>query len=258
VRDRTHPTPGDARYVRLWPYQGWIEVPEDARARAARYGLGPYAYGWLLAVLVASLFLQLAASDDDWSRFATVTLQSLAVVAAFRVSAVRRSLVRIVTVAAILAVLATLGILIGNNELDRGVARAISLVLLVLATAAVVFGIIRQVRLDRGVTVKTMFGVLCVYLLVGMGFASAYGVIDALGDDPFFEQIQGGTQSDFVYFSFATVTTTGWGDLTAGAGLGRSFAVSEALFGQIYLVTVVALIVGNLGRRRLGDPSPGA
>jgi Ion channel len=217
--------------------------------------VGPYAYGWLLALLVASLFLQLAASDDDWSRLATVALQSLALVAAFRISAARPSLVRLVTAAAILAILASIGVLIGNDELDKGVARAISLLLMVLATGAVVVGIVRQVRLDRGVTVRTMFGVLCIYLLVGMAFASSYGVIDALGDDPFFEQIRGGTQSDFVYFSFATVTTTGWGDLTAGAGLGRSFAVGEALFGQIYLVTVVALIVGNLGRRRLGEPA---
>ena len=44
------------------------------------------------------------------------------------------------------------------------------------------------------------------------------------------------------------MTTTGFGDLTAAYDLGRSLAVTEALFGQIYLVTVVALIVGNLGR----------
>jgi hypothetical protein len=214
--------------------------------------MGPYAYGWLLLLLAASLFLQLAASDENWSRFATVALQSLAVVASLRVSQAKPWLIRLVSAAAFLTLVGSLAVLIGADEFDAGLARAISLLLVLMATVGVVAGILRQVRAEQGVTVTTMFGVLCVYLLVGMAFASGYGLVDALGDEPFFEQMAGGSQSDFVYFSFATVTTTGWGDLTAAADLGRSLAVGEALFGQIYLVTVVALIVSNLGRRRPG------
>jgi hypothetical protein len=93
-----------------------------------------------------------------------------------------------------------------------------------------------------------MFGVLCVYLLLGSAFAYAYGVVSAIENGSFFAQISGPEQSDFLYFSFATITTTGFGDLTAATDVGRSLAVTEALVGQIYLVTVVALIVGNLGR----------
>jgi ion channel len=55
--------------------------------------------------------------------------------------------------------------------------------------------------------------------------------------------------ADFLYFSFATLTTTGYGDLVPGNDLARSFAILEALTGQIYLVTVVAVLVGNLARR---------
>jgi hypothetical protein len=47
------------------------------------------------------------------------------------------------------------------------------------------------------------------------------------------------------------MTTTGFGDLTAAHDVGRSLAITEALIGQIYLVTLVALIVGNLGRSGL-------
>ena len=50
-----------------------------------------------------------------------------------------------------------------------------------------------------------------------------------------------------------TITTTGYGDFTAASGIGRMTAVLEAIFGQLYLITVVALVVQNLGQRsRMG------
>jgi voltage-gated potassium channel Kch len=53
-----------------------------------------------------------------------------------------------------------------------------------------------------------------------------------------------------VYFSFVTLTTVGYGDLTAAFDAGRIASIFEALFGQLYLVSVVALLVANLGRER--------
>jgi hypothetical protein len=100
------------------------------------------------------------------------------------------------------------------------------------------------------VTLHTMFGVLCIYLLLGMLFALAYGLVGEAQSEPFFAS--GGKEdiSDFLYFSFATLTTVGYGDLAAATDLGRSVAITEALIGQIYLVTVVAVIVGSLSRSR--------
>jgi hypothetical protein len=94
-----------------------------------------------------------------------------------------------------------------------------------------------------------MFGVLCVYLLLGMLFAYGYALIGDLASAPFFAEQRSADISDFLYFSFTTMTTTGFGDLTAAADTGRSLAIAEELTGQIYLVTVVAVIVGNLSRR---------
>ena len=74
-----------------------------------------------------------------------------------------------------------------------------------------------------------MAGVLCVYLLIGSAFAFTYGIISALEDGTFFAQQHGGDISDFLYFSFVTQTTTGYGDLTAADDLGRSLAITEAL-----------------------------
>ncbi len=58
------------------------------------------------------------------------------------------------------------------------------------------------------------------------------------------------TVAHCLYFSFTSLTTVGYGDLTARTNLGHTLSVSEALLGQIYLVTVVSLIVANLGRSR--------
>jgi hypothetical protein len=119
-----------------------------------------------------------------------------------------------------------------------------------LAPIAIVHGLVRHFREEGRVTVQTMFGVLCIYLLLGSLFAFVYGILDEVGSSPFFAQIANGDTSDYLYFSFSTLTTTGYGDLTAGTDLGRSFAITEQLLGQIYLVTVVAVIIGNLSRAR--------
>ena len=54
---------------------------------------------------------------------------------------------------------------------------------------------------------------------------------------------------DRVYFSFATLTATGYGDFTTATSLGHAFAVVETLVGRLYLVAVVAILLGNLGGR---------
>ena len=87
-----------------------------------------------------------------------------------------------------------------------------------------------------------------VYLLVGLTYAYLYPVIAALTNQPFFAQTATPGAVDYVYFSYVTLTTVGFGDFTAATSVGRMIAVSEALTGQLYLVSAVALLVGNIGR----------
>ena len=90
---------------------------------------------------------------------------------------------------------------------------------------------------------------LCIYVLLGMLWAFIYQAIGAFSDDPFFAQPVSATSADYLYFSFVTQTTVGYGDLSAATNPGRAFAVLEALLGQLYLVTVVALVVSRLRPR---------
>jgi uncharacterized membrane protein len=110
--------------------------------------------------------------------------------------------------------------------------------------------IVRRLVQQPVINIMTVAGALCVYLLAGLFFALLYGTMTVLRHGTFFAQQHGGTGVDFVYFSFVTLTTTGYGDLTAGTDTGRMCAILEALFGQLYLVSIVALLVANMGRAR--------
>jgi voltage-gated potassium channel Kch len=98
-----------------------------------------------------------------------------------------------------------------------------------------------------------MFGVLCLYLLAGLLFSVAFVTIDQVSDTPFFASSHAHGRDDFLYFSYTTLTTVGYGDLVAATNLGRSLAITEALVGQLYLVSVVAVIITNL---RPAKPRP--
>jgi hypothetical protein len=227
-------------------------LPGDAPAWRRHFHGDGYGYGWLLGLILLTTFFQMAAPETDAARVATIFLQGFTLIAALSVSGVRRWLVHFATVVTAIAVLTAIGILIGSGDLDLGGGRVLGFMLVALAPPSILLGIVRQARRSGKITLRTMFGVLCVYLLIGTAFAYAYGIISTFDDGGFFAEISGGDQSDFLYFSFTTMTTTGYGDLTAAHDFGRSLAMMEALIGQIYLVTLVALIVGNLGRARPG------
>ena len=121
-----------------------------------------------------------------------------------------------------------------------------SLLLTLLATGAVG----RRLRLHAEINLLTILAAVCVYVLLGLSFAFAFECVGEFGSRPFFSAPEAGTRSDYTYFSFVTLATVGYGDLTAAGGIGRALAVTEGLLGQIYLVTTVATLVGNLGRTR--------
>ncbi|MCC7078318.1 MAG: two pore domain potassium channel family protein, partial [Acidimicrobiia bacterium] len=109
--------------------------------------------------------------------------------------------------------------------------------------------ILRHVFRMPVVNVGVVIGSLCMYVMLGIMFANLYLVVQAVSGQDFFVTGRG-TQSDFLYFSFVTETTTGYGDYTAAGKLGRTLAITEAMIGQILLVTLVARFVGSFGTRR--------
>jgi hypothetical protein len=231
-----------------------MTTSSGTRARYERVlgsrGMTGYHYGVLLLMILTSLVFQLAAPEADWARVVTIVIQGLTLLMALIASRVHPWVVRVATVAVCVAIVSSVAALIGFGSLGPTAGRGVTILMVALAPASIARGVVIDVR-ERGVTLHTMFGVLCIYLLVGMLYAFLYGLVSSIGSEQFFAQSHtADSTKNFLYFSFVTITTTGYGDLTAATNLGRSLAIAEALTGQIYLVTVVAAIVGGLGARR--------
>jgi Ion channel len=204
-----------------------------------------YRFGYVLGMLVVTLAFQLAAPEGDVARLLSVTLQGATLVAAVVASRAHRWVIRMSVVVVGLGIAGAVATLLGTDEFSREGAGAVGLLYILLTPPALVVGLRKHFAEEGGVTLQMMFGVLCLYLTLGMMFAFVFGLVDVYSDTPFFNT-GADEHDDFLYFSFQTLTTVGYGDLVAVTEVGRSLAITEALIGQIYLVTVVALIVSNL------------
>jgi hypothetical protein len=129
-----------------------------------------------------------------------------------------------------------------RSEIDTGVTGLLALLTL--------FAVGRRLVHHPEVNVSTLTGALSIYLLVGLFFAFFFGFISLMWIGPFFTSTSRPTAVQFIYFSLSTLTTLSYGDFIPRTDLARMLAVIEALFGQTYLVTVVALLVSNFRRAR--------
>ena len=177
-----------------------------------------------------------------------LTMHGIVLLSALLAARANRAIVGAALVAVVTALVVSGFALIRPGELNEVPAAVVNALFIGVTPVIVARGLIHEIREERTVTIRTMFGVLCIYLLIGVFFAFVYAVIDAETANEFFPNVAPASTSDFLYFSFTTLTTTGYGDLVTANELGRSMAVLEALIGQIYLVTVVALIVANMRR----------
>lgn len=208
-------------------------------------------YGLLLVTLFLSLGVQGVAPPGALQQLVVTALAGAGTALAVRAAGLEPRLVRLAAALALVVLgLSVLRATVGG--VGEGTALAMNAALVGLGPPAVTAGVVGDLRATGQVRLNAVMGVLSLYLLFGMFFAFTYGAIDRLGGHPFFAGGETATASHCLYFSFATQTTVGFGDFVARTDLGHTLAVLEALVGQIYLVTVVSLIVSNLGRPARG------
>jgi Ion channel len=227
----------------------------EERVTRARRSV-PVGYGLVLTLVTASIGLQLLVTGSSGTRLLTVALQAATLVAAVWTAGAHRRIVRLAAAVATVMVFAAAVLWILHGSVPPATAGIVNGLLVAVAPAALAAGLLRALRTEGTVTLRTVAGVLAIYLLAGMFFSFIYSVIGAFDADAVFAGHAQSSAADNLYFSFVTLATVGYGDLTPAADLTRAFAVAEMLFGQIYLVTVVALIVSNLGRRRDSATAP--
>jgi ion channel len=195
-------------------------------------------YGLVLLLIVATYILA-ASVQQRWGASLLVLAQIGTVWLALHTSRARPGLRLAVNVLFVLAAAGALGVLfVDRVDLLPELFVAGSLLYFVAPIS-----IVRHIGFRAVVDEETMLGALAAYLLIGMAFGFAYRAVGGIQAGPFFGAQGDGTVSQDLFFSFVTLTTTGYGNLVPVANPGQSMAVLEALLGQLFLVTAVAKIV---------------
>jgi hypothetical protein len=211
-------------------------------------------YGSLLVLLMANFFLLELVDDPRWGAIGSTVLAAAALVVAISDPEAGhhvnpRQAVSIVACVALAPI-----VLIVNSASILALTYLLPVGLLVTATLPVTLSRVLQ---HRRITHETVLGALCSYVLLGLLFAFCYLAVDSLRDAPFFVQPGPHVQSEFLYFSFVSLTTLGFGDLSPAVGLPQALTVVEALLGQVFLVTLVARLVTLWVRQSADDSSSG-
>ena len=110
----------------------------------------------------------------------------------------------------------------------------------------VIYELIVLIFLAKRVDRNIIYGSMCIYLLLGLQGAFIYTLLELLSPGSFIEEALSGVHdlSTFVYFSFVTLSTLGYGDIVPATRGAQALASMEALIGQFYLTVLVARLVG--------------
>ena len=176
----------------------------------------------------------------------TIIIESVTLLVTLSASGARRIVFVVAVICSITAISAGIAHASAGSTNTLVLTSSMSALLILVAPFVIIASVIRRRTLD----VQTVLAALCLYVMLGFFFTYTFTLIQGASTSPFFSQMHHAQPGQFLYFSFATITTVGYGDLTAATGLGRSLATFEAMVGQLYLVTVVALLVSNLGAAR--------
>jgi ion channel len=214
--------------------------------RLARSFVSADSYGLVLLLVVVTYVVSVSVTET-WAPSIVLTVQLATVWLTLRTSHARRG-VRIVadSVLGLAAVAAVASFFVHEPGNELGGIFAICCLLYLIAP----FSIVRHLILRSQIDTETLLGAIAAYLLIGMFFAFAYKAAGEFGSAPFFGAAGDGTLTQDLFFSFVTMTTVGYGNLVPAANPGQTFAVLEAVTGQLFLVVAVGKIISGLQPRR--------
>ena len=218
-------------------------------------------FGSLLALTIAAVvalsLIDVTSIDDSMYRgllsVVLSTVTGFTLVLGFRAAGVARRGRRIAEIMVLLAFITSVAALFleQTDQLSSSAWRPDRpSPLWVLIAVITPFAVIHRLIAHRTVTVKTLAGAIAAYLLIAIAYCYLYLYVDAVTDNDFFGEERAVGSWEFMYFSLVTITTLGYGDLSPDTAVGGLLATSEAVLGQVYLVTFVAMVVGLLIQQR--------
>jgi hypothetical protein len=204
----------------------------------------------VLALLLLAYWHSEAYGTGRWMALPLLVMVYLSIIIALRIirpSLINRHLVIMGTALAFGAVAAAT-----DNRTLMALPLTLSLLYSFYGVALILPFLLRQ----RTVSASVILGSICVYVLIGSVFATIYGFAAAVDPNVFAPaQNATATSTSFGYYSFVTLTTLGFGDIVPAVAWVRAITVLEALTGQIFLVVLVARLVGLHIAQRSPEPA---
>jgi len=183
---------------------------------------------------------------QEWAGSIVLAVQLATVWLVLRTSRARRVTRRVADIVLCLAaVVAVAGLFAHNPGGERGGIFTVCCLLYLIAP----FSIVRHLLLRDQIDTEALLGAIAAYLLIGMFFAFAYKAAGEFGSVPFFGSAGPGSLSQDLFFSFVTMTTVGYGNLVPATNPGQTFAVIEAVAGQLFLIVAVGKIISSMPSR---------
>jgi hypothetical protein len=195
---------------------------------------------FLLAILVLYPYIQ----NGGFGYFAFRVVGGAGILIAVYAIRLRRTLLLVALLLAVPAVLERMLL----REPDTGLLSILSIVLSFVFDVFIVVVIFRRVFGNDEPNSETIFGALCIYLLVGFAFASLYGMVAAIQPRAFYLDPQTNLHAipnkfDFIYYSFTTMVSLGAAGITPVSAPARSLSVMEAIIGVLYLAVLIARLM---------------
>ncbi len=207
---------------------------------------------FLLAMLVLYPYMQ----NEGFGYFAFRVVSSAGILIAVYATRLRRTLLIIALILAVPALFERIRL----RQPDPGFLSIFSIILSFVFDVFIVVVIFRRVFGEHQPSSETVFGALCIYLLIGFTFSSMYGMVATLQPKAFFLDPMTNAHTipdrfDFIYYSFATMTSLGAAGITAVSAPARSLSVIEAIIGVLYLAVLIARLMGSYRYPSVSGPS---
>lgn len=209
-------------------------------------GTGPRSCGFLLVCLVALLVGFPFLEDVARPLFLMLPIAAVFVAGVLAVDRERRYLPRALIIATIQVGLTGLSFINREGRISYSIAVALALA---ATTALILFStycVLRYVLRARTITRDQIYAGICMYLMIGFAFGAVFYLITILDSNSFaanVELLARGDKPDLMYFSFVTLATLGYGDITPRTNIARTLSVVEALAGMLYIAIFMARLV---------------